>query len=68
MFFDIYLYIENNQQFRFDSLGNGLYRIVAKHSGKVLDINSSSHDNSAKVIQYNYYSGNNQKFRLLKCD
>jgi len=43
---------------------NTNYKIVAKHSGKVLDVTDASTANGAKVQQWEYAGGNNQKWYL----
>ncbi|MDC3960550.1 RICIN domain-containing protein [Polyangium jinanense] len=53
-----------HRQFRLEWLGGGLFKIVAVHSGKVLDVPSSSRDSGVPLIQYNLTVNNNQKFRL----
>ncbi|WP_170229851.1 RICIN domain-containing protein [Polyangium fumosum] len=53
-----------HRQFRLEWLGGGLFKIVAVHSGKVLDVPSSSRDSEVPLIQYNWVGTNNQKFRL----
>lgn len=45
-------------------LGNGVYRITARHSGKALDVAGSSQADGANVAQYTYGGGNNQKWTV----
>lgn len=45
-------------------LGNGVYQITARHSGKALDVASSSTADGANVQQYTYSGGNNQKWTI----
>ncbi|MCW3463961.1 M57 family metalloprotease [Chitinophaga nivalis] len=45
-------------------LPDGLYKLVNKNSGKVLDVSGISLDNGAKVWQYGWLNGNNQKWYL----
>ncbi|MBY9013076.1 MAG: RICIN domain-containing protein, partial [Candidatus Lokiarchaeota archaeon] len=33
-------------------VNNGYFRIIAKHSGKCLDVSGMSIDNGVKIIQY----------------
>ncbi len=40
------------------------YRIVAMHSGRCLDVHSTSRDNGAPVIQSDCHGGANQQWRL----
>lgn len=45
--------------------GAGTYAIQARHSSKVLDVNStlfSGYDNGRPIEQYDFYGGDNQKF------
>lgn len=53
-----------NQQWRFDRLDNGAYRIVSIFSGKVLDVNGGSQADGAPVIQWSWHGGPNQQWRL----
>jgi len=53
-----------NQQFTFEPLDDGYYRIVARHSGKVLDIEQASMDDGAPLIQYDWKGGDNQRFSV----
>lgn len=52
------------QQFRFDHLGSGIYRIVSRHSGKTVDVNNYSYNDGTPVILWDYFAQDNQKFRL----
>lgn len=45
---------------------NGIYKIVNRHSGKVLNVPGSSLDNKAQLIQFTYSGGNNEKWNLTK--
>jgi YVTN family beta-propeller protein len=45
-------------------LPNAVYRLVAVHSGKVLDISGVSTANGARAIQWPWTGGNNQRWRL----
>lgn len=53
-----------NQQYELTHLGDGVYRIIAKHSGKAVDISDISTNDGANVHQWAYVGGNNQKFIL----
>jgi hypothetical protein len=67
-----------NQQFRIEyvpnpadesteSIGSSFaYRVVANHSGKVWDVEGASHENGAKLIQWDWHGGLNQQFKLIK--
>lgn len=51
----VQLYSSNNtnaQKYRFESIGNGAYKIVNINSGKVLDVSSGSTANGAALQQY----------------
>ena len=54
-----------NQLWRLDRIGDA-YRIVAKHSGKVLDVAGASPSNGANVQQWQYGGGPNQLWRLVE--
>jgi len=54
----------NNQQWQPVSLGNGNYRLVARHSGKCLDIPNSSTTDGVQLTQWTCNGGANQSFRL----
>ncbi len=45
-------------------LGNGVYQITARHSGKALDVAASSTADGANVQQYTYGGGSNQKWTV----
>lgn len=59
-----------NQLFRlewvsdFEVITPGPFRIVAEHSGKVLDVSGGSLENGAPVIQWDWHGGPNQLFNL----
>lgn len=47
--------------------GDGLYRIRARHSGKVLDVDTSwfrGQNNGQSVLQWDWHGGTNQRFRV----
>jgi hypothetical protein len=50
-----------NQQWKIESLGDGSYRLTARHSGKVLDVNYSM-DNQANVVQHEWHGEDNQRW------
>lgn len=56
------LHADPNQQFRFEHIGKGSYRISVVHSGKVLDVASTSRDNGANIQQWSDYAKENQRF------
>ena len=43
---------------------NEFYVIIAKHSGKCLDVRGISTDKGANIIQYDYWGEDNQKWKL----
>ncbi|SKC54198.1 RICIN domain-containing protein [Ohtaekwangia koreensis] len=43
---------------------NGIYRIIARNSGKSMDVASNSTANGANVQQWSYNGGNNQQWTL----
>jgi endoglucanase len=45
-------------------IANGTYRIVARHSGKALDVNAHGTTDGSNVIQWAYGGGNNQRWTL----
>lgn len=51
-----------NQQFKFESLGDGAYKLIAAHSGKVMDIDGIRKDNGANLQQWTYNGSPNQQF------
>jgi V8-like Glu-specific endopeptidase len=60
-----------NQRFRLEPvlsplapIPTGEYRIVAVHSGKVLDVSGISNANGAAVVQWDWVNGPNQRWRF----
>lgn len=45
---------------------NEYYVIIAKHSGKCLDVGSKSTDKGAKIIQWDCWGGKNQQWKYTK--
>jgi len=45
-------------------VGDGYYRLVAKHSGQVLDVNACATTNGANVQQWPWLGGDCQRWRL----
>jgi ricin-type beta-trefoil lectin protein/glycosyl hydrolase family 16 len=43
---------------------NGTYRVIARHSGKALDVSGGGTGNGADVIQWTYNGGNNQRWNI----
>ena len=54
----------NNQQWKFESTGNGYYKIIAKHSDKVLNVQNSNVTNSANITQKTDNGRDNQQWKL----
>ncbi|WJS93832.1 RICIN domain-containing protein [Flavobacterium johnsoniae] len=61
----------SNQQWNFEKIGDattpvskGIYKIVNRNSGKVIDIAGVSQNNDAAVSQWDDLGGTNQKFQL----
>jgi hypothetical protein len=47
------------------ALANGVYRLVAAHSGQVLDVSGGSTANGARAIQWPWTGASNQRWNLL---
>lgn len=45
-------------------VANGTYRIIARHSGKALDVSGHGTADGSNVIQWSYGGGNNQRWTL----
>jgi endoglucanase len=43
-------------------IANGTYRVIARHSGKALDVNAHGTADGSNVIQWAYGGGNNQRW------
>lgn len=43
---------------------NADYRIIAKHTGKVLDVYGGSKDDGANVYQWDWHGGDNQRWKI----
>lgn len=54
----------DNQQWKFESAGDGYYFVKAKHSGKVVDVSGPSTDDGANVHQWSFHGGTNQQWKL----
>jgi len=58
----------DNQRFRAEKVAQpshrAEFRFVAFHSGKVLDVDRSFTHNGAKIIQWDWHGGPNQRFRV----
>ena len=53
-----------NQQWTFEPLGEGTYRIAVAHSGQVLDVSGASQAAGAPVIQWPWVGADNQRWRI----
>jgi hypothetical protein len=60
----------DNQRWKFvvvEGTGDSAYyQIIAKHSGKCLDVDGASQAQGARVMQGNIWNGDNQQFRLVR--
>lgn len=54
-----------NQQFELTDRGDGTYSIIAKHSGKGIDVQDVSMTSGALIQQWDYVDGENQRFILI---
>ncbi|WP_170141113.1 RICIN domain-containing protein [Allonocardiopsis opalescens] len=55
-----------NQQWRLDQRSNGYFAVVARHSGKCLEVQNSAVANGARVVQATCVEGRpNQEWRLI---
>ncbi|HLU33305.1 MAG TPA: RICIN domain-containing protein [Natronosporangium sp.] len=54
-----------NQQFRFEPSGSGYYRLVARHSGMVLDVFNWNPNNGAEIRQWTDLNGTNQQWSIV---
>jgi hypothetical protein len=55
---------QTNQQWRFDDLGGGYFRVVSVNSGKCLDVNGSGTADGVRVVQWACHAGTNQQWRI----
>ncbi|MBR0575076.1 Ig-like domain-containing protein [Proteiniclasticum sp. BAD-10] len=56
-----------NQQWRFDSLGNGYYKITSVLNPEYsIDVFGGGDTMGNRVIQYHYHGGTNQQWKILK--
>jgi hypothetical protein len=61
-----YNFEQNSKQLRKDPTPQKHYFIVAKHSGKCLDVDGASHNNATDVYQYELNGGHNQQWLLVQ--
>ena len=45
-------------------MSEGYWRVIARHSGKCLDVSSASTDDGAAIIQWQCHGGENQQWRV----
>lgn len=55
----------SNQQFQFEHLGNGVYKVLAMNSEKSLDVAGISLNDGASILQWEYVGGANQQFIVV---
>jgi hypothetical protein len=55
----------NNQIFELQDIGGSRYKIVARHSGKCLDVLGGSQQDGAAIGQWDCNGGPNQQWRLV---
>jgi len=63
----------DNQQWDIVPVADGItsgsyYKLIAKHSGKCLDVSGISKDNGAAIIQWDWWGGDNQQWFIQKLD
>ena len=54
----------DNQVWTLEPASDGYVRIVARHSGKAMDVAFASPDDGARVIQFTPHGGANQQWLL----
>ena len=59
-------HVGDNQQWRSSAVGDGYYRLIARHSGKALDVSGVSSGHGAGVIQCTATRGANQQWLLRR--
>src|SRR6185295_15551142 len=57
-------YVISGVSFTSGPISNGIYRPVARNSGKVLDVNGASTTQGTRVIQWPWNTGANQQWRF----
>lgn len=55
---------QTNAQWRIEDLGNGYYRLVARHSLRVADVRNASLANDARLHQWGWDGSTNQQFSI----
>ena len=56
---------QDNRLWKIEPVGEGYYKLTNKYSGKVLDVAGGVETNGANVIQWQYKSGANQRWKLV---
>ncbi len=57
----------NSQLWRIQNIGASHFKITSVASGKVLDVSGSSREVGAKILQYEWNDGYNQKWHVIDC-
>jgi mannan endo-1,4-beta-mannosidase len=57
---------QSNQQWRPEQVSSGVYKLVARHSGKALDVAGQSVADGANVQQWADNSQSNQQWQLVQ--
>ena len=55
----------SNQKWIFEPVGDGLYKIVSKLSGRCLDVVGMSMEDGAGIQIWDYMGGDNQQWRIV---
>ena len=56
-----------DQLWRIQNIGASHFRITSMESGKVMDISGASREVGAKLLQYDWNDGYNQKWHIIDC-
>jgi Ricin-type beta-trefoil lectin domain-like len=54
----------DNQKWRIEPVGAGLYKLLAMHSGKALTIGNNNLTSGEKTIQWDYLNEGGQKWKI----
>ncbi len=46
------------------TIANGTYRIIARHSGRALEVQGAATANGSQLVQYDYFGGNHQRWTV----
>jgi len=57
----------NTQLWRIQNIGASHFKISSVANGKVLDVSGSSREAGAKILQYDWNDGFNQKWHVIDC-